>query len=376
MKKSEVHSYRPGRNCDAIHMDAQDVAYFRDLGAIGIHLRPEQMTQAARIMLGDSNDVGPWAAGVGSLTTPSVATPIQFLQYWLPGFVHVVTAARKIDTLVGIVTAGAPEDEEVVQGVLESIGAARPYQDNSNVPLASWNPNFERRTVVRFEQGMEVGWLEDQRAARMRVASAAEKRTTSALTMDIQRNRVGFYGFNGGNNRTYGLLNDPAIPAYQNVPNGAGGSATWASKTFLEITKDLRLALSDLRTQSGDVIDPKSTPITLAIATNRVDLLTTTSDLGVSVLDWLDRNYKNVRVESAPEFNDANGGAAVFYLYADKVVDTGSSDDDATFVQVVPTKFLTLGVEKRIKSYAEAFMNATAGVMCKRPFAVLRRSGI
>lgn len=375
-QKSIVHSHRPGRSISRIKMSADDVAHYASLAAIGLHFSPTQIQQAVRVMLGDSNDIGPWSGAQSGITAASVVTPIQFLQMWLPGFVHVVTAARKIDNLVGITTAGSPEDEQIVQGVLESAGRARPYQDNSSLPLASWNPNFETRTVVRFEQGLEVGWLEEQRSARARIATAAEKRNASALTLEVERNRVGFYGFNNGANRTYGLLNDPAIPAYQNVPNGAGGSAAWASKTFLEITKDLRFALQSLRTNSRDVIDPEKTPITLAIATSRVDLLTTTTDFGISVRDWLRKDYPNVRIESAPELDDANGGAAVFYMYADTVSDDYSTDDSATFVQVVPAKFLTVGVEKRAKTYVEAFANATAGVMCKRPFAVQRFSGI
>lgn len=102
---------------------------------------------------------------------------------------------------------------------------------------------------------------------------------------------------------------------------------------------------------------------------------TKTSDFGISVLDWMRTNYPNVRIESAPELDDANGGAAVFYLYADKV-DDGSTDDSSVFAQLVPAKFMALGVEKRSKSYVEDFANATAGVMAKRPYAVVRFTGI
>jgi hypothetical protein len=44
-------------------------------------------------------------------------------------------------------------------------------------------------------------------------------------------------------------------------------------------------------------------------------------------------------------------------------------------VQVVPSKFQVLGVEKGAKGYKEDYSNATAGVFCKRPFAVVRRTG-
>ena len=60
-----------------------------------------------------------------TVTTGSVGTPVQFLQNWLPGFVFVVTAARKIDDFIGVMITGAWEDEQIVQGILERTGSKR-----------------------------------------------------------------------------------------------------------------------------------------------------------------------------------------------------------------------------------------------------------
>lgn len=348
----------------SIQLTAKDLeAGMPDLSRLGIGL--------------DEKIVNKMIAGMGLdnleplVTTASITTPVQFLQNWLPGFVNVITSARKIDELVGISTTGSWEDEEIVQGVMELTGTSVPYGDYTNIPFASWNLNFERRTVVRFEEGLRVGALEEARAARVRVNSAAQKRDSSALALEIQRNRVGFYGFNSGANRTYGFLNDPSLPAYGNTPS----PNPWATSTFLQITGDIREAIQSLRTQSQDTVDPSTTPMTLAVATDAVDYLSTVSDFGVSVWDWMAKSYPKIRVVSAPELNDANGGANVFYLYADTVMD-GSSDDKRTFIQVVPAKFQVLGVERNAKSYVEDYLNATAGIMVKRPYAVVRRTGI
>src|SRR3954467_781315 len=83
------------------------------------------------------------------VTQGSIPVQLQFLQQFLPGFVMVMTAARKIDEIVGISTAGNWEDEEVVQGLIENTGTAVPYGDKTNVPLANWNENWVPRTVVR-----------------------------------------------------------------------------------------------------------------------------------------------------------------------------------------------------------------------------------
>ena len=310
-----------------------------------------------------------------TVTTGSIPVPVQFLQNFMTGTVNVLTSARKSDEMVGQSTQGAWEDEEVVQKILEHTGKAVPYGDYTNIPLSSWNLNYERRTIVRFEEGMMVGRLEEARSSRVDINSGAEKRAAAALSLEINRDDVAFNGFNDGLGRTYGLLNDPNLLAYNTVPNGQGGFPEWSTKTFLEITADIRQGLAALRNQSSDQIDPETTPLTLALATTATDYLSVTSDFGNSVRDWIKENYPTMRIVSVPKFVDANGGASVGYLYADSVVD-GSTDDGRTFIQVVPSKFTLLGVEQKAKGYSEDYTNATAGVMTKRPFAVYRMTGI
>lgn len=339
---------------------------YKDLERIGIQIGLDHGTLLKMAAHGMDADLNPLSS-----TQASITTPIQFLQHWLPGFVHDVTAARRIDELVGIVTQGTWSDEEIVQGEMDLTGLdAVPYGDTTNTPLSNWNANYIRRSVVRFEQGMRVGRLEEDRASAVRIDSAASKRMAVTRSLEITRNEVGFRGYNNGNNRTYGFLNAPNLPAYISVAAG-----TWATKDYLAIVSDLLTAINQLRTQSRSVIDVRRMPLTLAIATNAVEFLSRVSQFGNSVGQWLRDNYPNVRVVDAPELDTANGGAGVFYLYAESV-DASGTDDGRTFIQMVPNKFLTLGVDQRAKFYEESYSNATAGVMNKRPYAVVRYTGI
>lgn len=361
---------------------AFDAEILEQLSQVGVHIDSHtlyQMMDAAAKSTEQARNAGfGMDAFVSGLTTASITTPIQFLQSWLPGFVNVIMQARKIDELIGVATVGAWEDEEVVQGFKELTGTAVPYADYSNIPLSSWNTNFERRTIVRFEQGLNVAKLEEARTARIRVNSADSKRQSAALQLEIQRNYVGFYGFNSGANRTYGLLNDPSLPSYVTVAaTGTGSTTTWSTKDFQAITGDIRTAVAALQNGSGDNINPEEVPTTLAVATVDYAYLSVTALYGSeSVREWIRKTYPKMRVVSVPQFNAANGGANVFYLYADAVQDGDSTDDGATFLQMVPTKFYTLGVEQRAKGYVEDFTNATAGTMLKRPYAVVCYSGI
>lgn len=374
---SPIHSHFAGRDMRTLELTAADIslAAVGELSAIGISLPQGAIMEMVNGLRLASNlpvygmDAAPDLQPL--ITTASLGAPLQFLQAWLPGLVHLMTAARKMDEIVGVTTIGSWEDEEIIQGVLEPTGLPQPYGDSTGVPLASWNLNYERRSIIRFEEGMEVGILEAARTAKMRVDTAAQKRSAAGLALDILRNRIGFYGYNAGLGRTYGFLNDPASPAYVNVAAG-----TWATKDFQGITGDVREVAAALQTNTQDTFDPFTQSWTMAIATAAAAYLSVTTDFGQSVRAWLKATFPGLRIVSAPELNAANGGANVLIAFADMMNDGVSDDDGKTWLQMVPVKFRTIGAEKRIKSYVEDYSNALAGVMLKRPFAVVRRSGI
>lgn len=369
MTPSRIHQHIPAGTAPlALTPDSiRDLAIIDQLGALGIAMDTRTVQAMMPSVAMDSLQPTMFPAGV--------PTPLQFLQTFLPGFVRVLTQAQKIDELIGVSTVGRWEDEEILQAVIESVGLAAPYGDLANIPLASWNPGWERRTVVRFEQGFRTGPLEVARAAAAGIDSNAEKRNAATASLEFTRNEVGFYGYNDGENRTFGLLNDPGLPVLTTAPDGASGDSEWSTKTFQEIIADLRFMLEGLRTRSGDRIDPSTTTITLAVPTSGMGAFGAVSDFGNSVADWLDKVYRNVRVVSAPQLEDANGGASVAYVWADSIED-GSTDNGRTWEQLVPEKFRLLGTEQGAKHHVEDFTNALAGVMLKRPFAVFGLSGI
>ncbi|SUW63472.1 Uncharacterized protein conserved in bacteria [Buttiauxella agrestis] len=353
-----------------VAMDSADTV--RSLAKVGIHVSDFAAQSYAQAYGMDA------AVSIPGLTVNASqgnSPYMQFLQSWLPGQVQVITAARKADELMGVVTAGAWEDEEVIQEILELVGVAQPYTDYGNIPLSSWNLTYEKRGVIRFEEGIQVGELEGLRSGRIGVNASDTKRNAASLALEISRNRVAFYGYNGATSYPiYGYLNDPNLPAYITVPAGAAGT-TWDKKTYAEIVKDLLTGLSALRTKSKEVIDPTATPIILSVASEKVDYLSTPNDLGETPYDWLKANYPNVTTKSAVELDDANGGADVFYLYAETVGDSGT-DGGGVIDQIVPSRFRALGVDTSCKMVTEDFTNATSGALVKRPFAVYRASGI
>lgn len=347
----------------ALRLDEQQVLNVTDeqLARLGIGF------SGGGVHVFDTALVGPAAGNLGA--------PAQFLQNWLPGIVRQVTNVRVIDELVGVVGGGSWEDEEFIQTASELTGKAELYGDSTNIPFANYNATYERRTIVRFEKGMSVGKLEEARSSRANISMAVEKRAAVALVLDIQRNRVGFLGYNQPDTRCFGLLNDPNLPAYVNVAAGVGGSL-WSQKTFLEIIADIRKGVVDLVVASGGNFRPANNDFTVALPLGYEQYLGVVDATGVtSVQAWFSSTYPRGRFVTAPEFIAANGGANVMYVYAESV-DDGSSDDGRTIIQMVPARFQALGTEQKAKSYIEDFTNATAGVMVKRPWAVRRYSGL
>lgn len=315
-------------------------------------------------------------AGPAPVTLGSAGVPVQFLQHFLPGTIYAVTAARKIDDIIGRSIAGNWHDEEIVQPIVELTGRARPYGDYSPGPLANYNTTFEGRTIVRFETDFEVKVLEEERAAEIRMNSGELKRSAASTALMIEHNRVGFYGYNDGDGRTYGFLNDPNLPNYQSVPAGLGGTM-WKDKTFKEITGDLRMAASALRDGSSGLVQPDKNSCTLALPDSVVDYLNVSNEQGSkTVKEWLKDNYPNWTIESAPELNNANGGQNVFYLYANEVPGPGDGGTQKVVEQYVPTVLRLLGSERRAKGIYEAYSSATAGTMWRQPFAVRRFTGL
>lgn len=364
MELSKVRSRIPGRGIRPL-ANFNDTQRYRDLTRLGIDL-----TTPRGAVLGTGMD-----SVTPGLTPSSITGQLQHLQTFLPGFVATMTQPRMIDEMIGILTVGAWEDEEVIQGMMELKGQAALYSDRANIPLANINTTYEKRTVVRFEQGFDVAILEEARASRSQVNLADGKRNAAGEALEIARNRVGMYGFNNGANRTYGFLNDPNLPGYITLPPGAKGSTKWQDKTFQEATADFRNLFRALRVQTRGRVDPKTASLTIPLAVEVIDYLTITTDQGVSVTDWLDKNYPNTRLLGVPEFDGANGGLNIGYIYVETMVDSFSTDDRGVFSQMVPAKFKAIGSMRDVKAYVEDFGNASAGVLCKRPLGVLRFTG-
>lgn len=362
-------SHIPARACRSYAMDARTTE--ATLEKLGVHFPKRHVAELMKAY-------GKAAVGMDvapeMVTTPSNSAFIQFLQHWLPEPVEIVTAKRDIDDLVGRTMAGTFFDAEIVQLIMEKLGQAQPYGDKNNIPLSSWNASPELRSIVRFEEGFEVGILEEGQTAKMRINSAEWKRRAAAQALEVAANEVGFFGYNDGSNRTYGFTNDPNLPAYKSVANVGSESAPnlkWETKTMQQIVQDLLEAITALQVQSGNNYNPARDEATLAVSLSAYQYLNKLNEFGnKTAMQWLNETYPKIRVVPSLFLDGVQGGSNVFYLYADRINGMRVMD------QYVQDNLRLLGVERYAKGYKEDYANATAGVMVKQPVGIVRRVGI
>lgn len=360
-------------------LDAADIKALasrsESLGKLGISVSPAFLRSFNKNRISVALDAGI----TQPVTTPSNGTPVQFLQEFLPGVVNVLTTVRKADMVAPVVTAGEWHFEEVIQKTMEHTASPQLYSDHGGVPLVSFNETYERRQVVRFEMGVQLNPLADARAAASGTSPDQEKRVALAEGFEILRNDIGLYGFNAGTGKTYGILNDPLLPAYITVAEGAGGDTTWTSKNTVAIINDLATGLRALEVQTGGHIDPTMNRVDLEIPLAFNSYLTQTDGSianGKTAMEWLKENYPMVQVTTIPQFTEADAGENVFYLKAVSVDNSGTDGGEA-MVQIVPAKMRAMGSVMNEKGgTTEAYTAAYAGVFTKRPFAVVRYTGI
>ena len=304
--------------------------------------------------------------GMETITEGSPIAASQFLQHWMPTAIEVITQARMADDLFGRTVCGAWEDECIVQPIVEYTGRPGVYGDSTNTPYASFNQTLEDRTIVRFEEALMAGKLEDARTAASNLKKSAHdlKRKAVAKAFAICQNELAFYGFNDGTNKTYGILNDPNLLPYETA------TVSWATATYSQLVRELNTMVSTLRTQTGSNIDPQTVKMTLAVASSRIDFLGTTNEHGATVEEWLLKKYKGLRVKSVPEFDKAHGGTNVCYLYLNQL------DGGPVIEQLVVSTMRLLGVEPKAKGLREVYTNALAGVLVAQPLGVVRTCGI
>ena len=309
------------------------------------------------------------------VTDPTAQVPVQFLQHWMNKIITVVTQATTADEFLGRSTYGEWFQESIVLRLRELTGSVRPYGDHAQAPLARYNYNQEDRTIVRFAQGILTGALEEARLAAIGQKSSAYEsdRAALGLAFKLNTNAVAFFGYNLGYNKTYGILNDPNLPAYQAVPTAGTAPDTyteWERKNFYEIVRDLNFAVAQLQKQCAGNFIPSKHAFKIGIALSCDQYLNQVNSYGISVRKYIADTWKNAEIVVIPEFDNALAGDNVMYLKLDELAGSPVAE------QIVPAAVRLVGSVPRASGLYELYSDATAGCFVEQPLGIVRFFGI
>jgi hypothetical protein len=103
--------------------------------------------------------------------------------------------------------------------------------------------------------GMQIGWTIPELESAQKLGRPVDQQKFAGMNLkwNMDADEQVYIGDTGLG--VYGLVNNPAVSA-SNVPNGAGGTATWATKTPAEILKDVNAILNDTWAAAGYAVCP------------------------------------------------------------------------------------------------------------------------
>lgn len=269
------------------------------LGAISLLHKP---AQDVRMRLGADGEYGFGADAQPELVTVSNAgIPAYLTNVFDPRIIQILVSPMKATEIVGSEEKKGDWTTTHAQFIsVELTGETSAYGDFNTNGSASANLNFPIRQSFLYQTFTNWGELQMARAGAARVDWANKVNEASILVLNKYQNASYFFGIAGIPN--YGLLNDPNLYASIVATSAWNASATSAETVY----EDIRRLFVQMQLQSNGVID-KDAEMTLALSPTLSVALNKTNQFNVNVVDQLKKNFPNLTVKTAVEYETAAG---------------------------------------------------------------------
>lgn len=304
------------------------------------------------------------------VTTPNAAIPAFLANVVDPQMVRVIVAPMRAEQIFGSTKKGDWTTLTAQFPVAEATGEVSSYGDWNKNGSSGANFNWVPRQSYHFQTITQYGERELDMYGLAGINYKSELDVSSALVINKFHNRMAFYGVAGLQN--YGALNDPnLLPNI--IPNtkAAGGTA-WTNATADEIYSDVLKLFGQLQTQMGGNIDFSEggidETIVLAMSPERAVLLQRTNTFGINVQDLLQKNFKNLTIRTAPEYNTAGGQLMQMLLPNYEGVDSAF----AGFTE----KLRAHAVIQDLSGFQQKKSAGGWGTIIRRPIAIAGEIGI
>lgn len=295
------------------------------------------------------------------VTTSNAGIPAYLANYLDPKLIEVLVTPMNAAKIVGEGKKGDWVTKTATFPVIESTGQTSAYGDYSESGRSGANANFPQRQQFVFQTITEWGEQELEDAALAKIDWAARMNIASALTLQKYQNKTYFFGVAGLQN--YGLLNDPNLLATIS-PSGA---AAWSTKDGAGVYADILALFTQLQVQLRGNVTTKDRMV-LAMSPEISTNLNKTNQYNVNVEDQLKKNFPNMRMEVAPEYNTAGG------QLVQMIVESIDGQDTATCA--FGEKMRAHAIIRAMSSFKQKKSAGTWGTVIYRPIAIAGMLGV
>ncbi|WP_160286387.1 major capsid family protein [Pseudomonas knackmussii] len=302
----------------------------------------------------------------GLITVSNSGIPAYLANYLDPELIQVLVTPMKAAVIFGEAKKGDWTTMTSQFPVVESTGEVDTYGDFSNAGQSSANVNWVPRQSYHFQTITQWGERELEMMGLGRIDYAARLNIASALTINKAQNKMYFFGISGLEN--YGALNDPnLITPIQPAPTGASSSRLWTDKDGAAIYGDIQLLYTQLQTQLKGLVE-RDVRMTLALSPTSEAELTKTNQYNVNVLDQIKKNFPNMRIETAVEYETGSGN--LVQLIVDEI------DGQQTAYCAFTEKMRAHPVKVGLSSFKQKKSAGGWGAIIRRPVAIAQMLGV
>jgi len=294
------------------------------------------------------------------VTTSNAGIPSYLANYLDPKIIEVLVAPMKAAEITGEHKVGDWTTNTAQFPVVESTGETSGYGDFNENGSVNMNANWPSRQSFMYQTFTQWGERELDMMGLGRIDYAARLNIASALTLNKFQNKSYFFGI--ANIANYGLLNDPNLPAP--ISPAAG---VWSGLDGQGVFNDIQRLYKQLVSQGRGYVT-RETAMTLALSPEMEANFTKTNTFNVNVSDQIKKNFPNMRVVTAVEYNTGSGQLA--QLIADDI--EGQKTAECCFNE----KMRAHNIEVRTSSYRQKKSGGTWGAIIYRPFLIAGLLGV
>lgn len=353
-------------------------------GAEPIGYMPENFTPAMAMDAMASMGYSMGMDAIPPLVTAANAGIPTILTTWIDPEIYRVVFARLM--AVDIVSDERQTGDWTLQTAMfpiaEATGETTAYGDyNEGNAESNLNANWPQRQQFLFQGVVQYGDLEVDRFALARINLASEKQVARARNLNTFMNTAYFFGVSGLQN--YGLVNDPSLSASLTPgPKAyAPGATAWqvgtqTRATANEIYSDIQSLITQAVSQTAGTMNNEAR-MTLGLSPLSAMALTTTNAFNVNVEDLLKKNFKNLEIKQAVQYqalsaSNPQGSAGGNFMQ----VIVHEVEGQKTAFCAYGEKLRAFPIIRRESSYRQKAASGTWGTVIRFPAGIASMAGI